>query len=224
REEMNTFLTSGEKFSRDIKYLLRTVDFFVPECASVCPDLSLEILTTTHGHIRCLQHANTRNVKQNDWSGTPRPWNVTGVPYQPRKAGEHLEPGALHCGCHWERAVFEFFLFKTGKIESRTRKDEPGWKIEGWHTQYLHPHLRELVLGQVQEVTTWCLDDIWTKEKDEDGLYVVDRPESARLQTMIERLQARLIVVKEKEEGEKNVEVWLNRIRERVESQTGKVA
>ncbi|KIK52154.1 hypothetical protein GYMLUDRAFT_251498 [Collybiopsis luxurians FD-317 M1] len=199
REEISAFLTSGEKFSRDIKYLLCTVNFFIPECASLCPKLSLEILTTTHGNIRCLQHANTHNRKQNNWSGTLRPWNVTGVPYQLKKAGEQLEEGTLHCGCHWERAVLEFFLFKTGKIESRTHKDEPGWSREGWHMQYLHPRLCELVLGQVQELTTWCLDDIWTKKKNAEGFYV-DQPESIQLQSMIDRLTAHLVVVKENED------------------------
>jgi hypothetical protein len=134
-----------------------------------------------------------------------RLWNVTGVPYEPKKAGQQLDKGALHCGCHWERAVFKFFLFKTGKIKSRMRKDKPGWSSKGWNTQYLHLHLHKLVLGQVQEVTTWCLDDIWMKVKDKEGHYVVDRLESLRLEAMIHRLQACLTVVKGKEEAEKGV-------------------
>lgn len=91
--------------------------------------------------------------------------------------------------------MFEFFMFKMGKIESQTRKDEPGWSREGWNTQYLHPRLCELVLGQVQEVTTWCLDDIWTKEKNDKGIYMVEHPESAQLKIMISQLQACLQAV-----------------------------
>ncbi|KIK53582.1 hypothetical protein GYMLUDRAFT_250287 [Collybiopsis luxurians FD-317 M1] len=77
-------------------------------------------------------------------------------------------------------------------------------------------------VGQIQDVTTWCLDDVWTKEKNDQGLYVVDRLESVQLQAMIRRLQDHLATVKEEEEkrakADGDIEAWIHKMQDAVKA------
>ncbi|KIK61230.1 hypothetical protein GYMLUDRAFT_243874 [Collybiopsis luxurians FD-317 M1] len=201
-EAIQEFLIKGTKIDPTLKNLLREVDFFVSDCGSICKELSLKILTTKFGTTRCLNHHNTRNSVVNDWNGTSREFQNTGVPFRESWPRQQKRADALHCGCHWERAVLEFYMFKTGKIGSREREElreegEPEVPKEGWKMQYLHPRLRELVLGQVQDEAGWCLDDIWTLKKEQNRW--VKRSEIERLEGMVRRMQNRLEVAKNRE-------------------------
>ncbi|KIK55220.1 hypothetical protein GYMLUDRAFT_248824 [Collybiopsis luxurians FD-317 M1] len=181
---------------------MQEVNFFVTECGSICKELSLEILTTKFGTTQCLNHHNTRNSEVNDWNGTSQEFQNTGVPFRESWPRQQKRADALHCSCHWEQAVLEFYIFKTGKIGSREKEElkeegEPEIPKEGWKMQYLHPRLRELVLGQVQDEVGWCLDDIWTMKKEHNRW--VKRSEIERLEGMIRRMKERLEEVKNKE-------------------------
>ncbi|KAF9056925.1 hypothetical protein BDP27DRAFT_1372938 [Rhodocollybia butyracea] len=93
----------------------------------------------------------------------------------------------LNCGCLAENALWEFYLYKTGKISS-ANVESGQVTTEGRGTQYMHPRLRELLLGQVRAETTWCLDNIWQFEQDDKGRWVVQIRKVKRLQRLHERL------------------------------------
>ncbi|KAF9061287.1 hypothetical protein BDP27DRAFT_1429169 [Rhodocollybia butyracea] len=177
---------------KEYRRLMRNVDNFVPECASICYSLSLHILMTEAGNVRCLQHSHQRTTKENDEDGSTRDWTVTGTPYRscrPNvKRPENLEH-ILNCGCHRENAVLEFYLFKTGKISSVVKGQ---MVTEGWRSHYMHPRMRELILLQVRAESTWCLDDIWRFARDNEGRWSRRITDVQRLQGLRDRISRQI--------------------------------
>lgn len=132
------------KIKITVRNLLRNVASFIPEAGSICPELTLHILTTTNGWTRCLYHSYNRTKKnaQNDTLPGKRSWKLTGTPYSQDKTRKvMLEGGILHCGCEIKNALMDFYLFKTGRLWSPSLKAS-----ESWWTQRNHPQVRELIL------------------------------------------------------------------------------
>ncbi|KIK56375.1 hypothetical protein GYMLUDRAFT_247885 [Collybiopsis luxurians FD-317 M1] len=192
RTHVNKFLTiPGHKIPAGLRRLIREVGTFLPETGSVCEALTLHILTADgkgadKNRTRCLFHwANRKKKTENDQDGTVQEWTFTGTPYPPTAAGEE-ESDALNCGCLKEKAILEFYLYKAGRILSPGHQPE---ECEDWMRQRLHSRLRELVLGSVLEHSGWCMEDVWTRKVDENGLYTKERSSVERLEAQIQRLQ-----------------------------------
>ena len=176
---------------------LRMVPGFVPECGNVCPELTLHILTTDTGVVRCLHHSMNRSVTraQNDLTQSPRDWSLTGTPFEADNDREvSLAGGLLSCGCQIENALLDFYLFKTGRLWSPSKSQ---W--EDWRSQRIHPRVHELVLAQVKLETLWGLDNIWCYKADDKGNFTVFVSESERWTTMLERQKQRIAETQEKE-------------------------
>lgn len=171
---------------------------FVPECGNVAPELTLHILTTDTGIVRCLHHSMNRSVAkvQNDLTASPREWSLTGTPYETDSARVvSLAGGLLTCGCQIENSLLDFYLFKTGRLWSPTKL-----QTEDWRSQRVHPRVRELVLTQIKSETLWNLDNIWCYTMAADtGEFTVFIPESKRLRIMLERQTQRLAEIEERE-------------------------
>ncbi|KAF9056926.1 hypothetical protein BDP27DRAFT_1372939 [Rhodocollybia butyracea] len=72
-----------------LRRLMRTINEFVPKCASICYQLAMHILSTDARNVRCIQHSHTRITKQNDRDGSTRSWKVTGTPFPAFEAGDN---------------------------------------------------------------------------------------------------------------------------------------
>jgi hypothetical protein len=170
---------------------MRNVADFVPECASICPELTYHILTTGPGNTRCLKHSITR----------PK---ITAVKEDGGKDKEDdtaIQDRILDCGCLAKNAMWEFYMFKTGRIQD-------GESVVGWDRLRMDPRMRDLVFEQVAEETCWDLDDIWRYEKNPAGNFTVARSRIPRTQNQINRLIRKLeglIREKEEEKAEKYV-------------------
>lgn len=179
----------------NLRNMLRWVPSFVPECGSICQELTLHILTTENGWTRCLHHSYNKK-SQTDLKDNLRDWSLTGTPYEPSQSNS-ISEGIMSCGCVVENSLLDFYLFKTGQLWSPTKLQ---W--EDWQSQRMHPRIRELVLTQVKLETLWGLDDIWCYKANEKGEVTVLIPESERFSNMHARQARKLVEIREKEEQE----------------------
>ena len=171
---------------------MRLVADFVPESATACYDLSIHVLTSGTNNTRCLAHHFVRTEPKSDYTGDKN-FKVMGTPFHKTPATQSpANQNAMNCGCKKERAVLEFYLYKTGKLRSEATNVE-----EGWLNQHLTPREREFVLKQVQEETLWSLDDIWRyRYIEEDGKWK-RRSDLERFEGYVECMMKKLDNMKE---------------------------
>lgn len=175
-----------------LRNMLRWVPSFVPECGSICQELTTHILTTDNGWTRCLHHSYNKK-SQNDINYNTREWSLTGTPYESSKSNS-ISHGILSCGCELENALLDFYLFKTGQLWSPTKSQ---W--EDWKSQRMHPRIRELVMRQVKLETFWGVENIWCYKANEKGEVTVLIPESERFSIMHQHQAKKLEEIREKE-------------------------
>jgi hypothetical protein len=168
----------------DTRKLMRNVASYVPECGSICAELTYHILSTGPGNTRCLKHAFSR----------PKRMKVPA-----KNADRPVEDRMLNCGCEAKNALYEFYFYKTGQVIYKKNGEDTS---ANWSHLQMPVVLRELVFEQVADETCWSLDDIWRYKKGDSGRYNVLVSRVVRIQDHINRLTLKLDGIKEEKKQE----------------------
>lgn len=203
REQIDAFNKDAvlTNLSPAIRKLCRSIAEFMPETGTSHRLLSLAVLTTTHGNIRCPFHAvNDHRVRFFDGDGgkgTKRPWAITGVGKPATKGGKkgkQISPpeGYLHCGCDIETVLLDFYFWKSGTIKSASGAVEP------WY-ETLHPRTRALFYGDWKKRTGMVLEDLWRlKRNPYSKRFDIEVTEADIIKSQIHCLQQQLSELKER--------------------------
>ncbi|KAF9059450.1 hypothetical protein BDP27DRAFT_1431366 [Rhodocollybia butyracea] len=163
----------------DTRKLMRNVANYLPECASICAELTYQILSTGPGNARCLKHAFAR-------------LKIIAVPE--KNADRAVKDRMFNCGCDVKNTLWEFFFYKTRQVTYKENgKDTPA----NWSHLQMAPVIQELVFEEVVDETCWSLDDIWRYRMGDKGKYNVPVSRVVRIQAHIDRLTRKLDEIKE---------------------------
>ncbi|KAK7043838.1 hypothetical protein VNI00_008002 [Paramarasmius palmivorus] len=131
-----------------------------PIAGTTCVELSIHILTTKYGLIKCdYHHWSDKSTLKNDYTAELKPKAerigmfgqlVTGVPKKPillkRDTGKSPELGYCHCGCRVKDAVGGLYIYKTQRIYSETHQLD-----EGFNDIHMDPRNRNILLRALEE-------------------------------------------------------------------------
>jgi hypothetical protein len=158
------------KIDVQLRVFIQEVAEFCPEVSFASRALAIHCLTSKHLNTICLWHCH-HDKSGNIHDGNPPPsHNVTGVPWQrhvnardrhPREEPVTRASGVLHCGCHEDDVLWDFYLWKTGTLQSRTTDAR-----ESWMNSHLDPRSRGFVIGFFQQLTGLTIDDLYSKITD----------------------------------------------------------
>ncbi|KAK7017509.1 hypothetical protein VNI00_018611 [Paramarasmius palmivorus] len=150
-----------------------------PIAGTTCVELSIHILTTKYGLIKCdYHHWSDKSTLKNDHTTELKPKSeriglfgqlVTGVPKQPillkRDTGKSPELGYCHCGCRVKDAVSGLFIYKTQKVYSETHQLD-----EGFNDLHMDPRNRNVLIRALEENTGLKMYERFSHVLSTDGL------------------------------------------------------
>ncbi len=172
---MSAFISTAKTpIPTSLRSYIREVPEFCPQAASTSKALALHCLTTRYHNIICIYHSYLdKKGTANDTKIDPRRVHrVTGVPWKrhinpkSRAADDPLvvlEYKAVHCGCHVEDVLWEFYWFKTGILTLPTLR-----LSETWMNTRLRPRMRGLMVYFVKTFICLRIEDIYSSKLDEN--------------------------------------------------------
>lgn len=167
---------------------IRQISELCPEASFATRALALHCLTTRCGNVICLyHHYHDKSSTIND-TNPPRTHKVTGVPWKRRVYGINPEKQtdielesetALHCGCHADEVLWDFYWWKTQKLYSPTLDIR-----EPWRNTRLDPRSRGFMVQFLEQFAHVSINDIYT------GSTEMIQSRVARLKVMEENIHA----------------------------------
>ena len=156
------FVTEDKPVPYNIRRLVRDMQDFLPQAATVSRKLSLHLLGTNRNNTICLFHQHHRHAKFQDGFGNEKHVLVR-VPYQKfvassREDQQAPQAGYMHCGCNVDVALLDFFWWKTWVLKS-TRPDFE--YSEGMGDEVIQPRVRAFFAQAFTEATGMTVDDLY---------------------------------------------------------------
>lgn len=171
REAIRGYLSFKTDIPFEIRSQIRSIEEFCLEAASTTKALALHCLTSRFGNTVCLYHFIHDKAGRINDAKPQRNYQVTGVPWaramNPRNRPSNtslreLPPKAIHCGCHQDDVLWDFFWWKNTRLYSPTLHITEDWGPTG-----LEPRGRGFMVTFLQQFTHTKLRDIYSGTLDE---------------------------------------------------------
>jgi hypothetical protein len=111
------------------------------------------MLTSRQNNVACLWHHHDSQTRKNDGFDPKKPYRIAGVPGE-RTYDKARNPGFLHCGCSEEMGLWQFYIFKTWRVEK-------GSLVESMVGTRFDPRMREFIVQAFKRTTGLTLDDMY---------------------------------------------------------------